>query len=319
MTDCDRDAFSKRERTSTILIVPQDESRSPLLLTPDCLQHLLCKVEAFSSVAKVLEAFVPDGTDFYISRGACHFSPKTIQQDPQVFEMCTLLRYVEQNDRGTGVFRYSVRQMALYQSYDASSQSDDVVLFNPSAELWRRLDVQLLDVQPVARPWEHWTYLPLLCCMSLAAGWSEYISELHKAVASLSRDTTFYPDHKGTDRRDLRNLDTQTLKSSLAYRERLQQASHVLQNNRETLWALLEESGRRKEQDVGSHEAEYHVFQRGIEDVLRELTFVQNQVQLIGQKLEKTAASVSLRDIRDAPRLIVASSAMSQPWRTPTS
>ncbi|CAK4033313.1 hypothetical protein PFICI_04320 [Lecanosticta acicola] len=275
-------------RTSRTFIVSQESSRSPLDATSSAFQALLESVNAFPAVTKIVDAFVPDfGSDYYAGRGGIHFAPAHVHRDTKVLEICALLKYVERNDRGVGVFGYSIRQMGVYFSLDVEGQRDTSILINPSIELWRRFKAHSPSG---AKPWEHWTHAPLLSFTSLAAGWTAYVGELHNAVVKTMNDAAFYKP-EGI----LKVVDTETLKSSAVFKDRLQHASHVLENNRQTLRAALDESRRRQKQLQDPAESEYETFHRGVEDTMRELQFLQNQVHLITQRLDQTATSVSLR------------------------
>lgn len=205
-----------------------------------------------------------------------------------VLETCCLLKYVEPREKGDGVFGFSIRQMGFYHNVNLETQLETTILMNPSVELWRRLKTYLSDPPSSAKARKHWSHTPLLAFTSLTAGWAAYIGALHAAVAKIMNDAAFYRPEGS-----LKVVDTETLKRSAVVKDRLQHATHVLQNNVETLRAALDESGRRRVQLEDQEDAEYQAFQQGMQDTIRELHFIQNQIQLIAQRLDQTCASVS--------------------------
>lgn len=205
-----------------------------------------------------------------------------------VLETCCLLKYVEPREKGEGVFGFSIRQMGFYHNVNLATQLETTILMSPSVELWTRLKIHLTDSSSSAKSRKHWSHTPLLAFTSLAAGWTGYVGALHAAVAQIMNDAAFYRPEGS-----LKVVDTETLKRSAVVKDRLQHASHVLQNNIETLRAALDEYRRRKAQLQDHGDTEYQAFQQGVQDTMRELHFIQNQIQLIAQRLDQTCASVS--------------------------
>ena len=189
--------------------------------------------------------------------------------------------------------------MGLYHNVNLETLLETTILMNPSVELWRRLKTHLADSSSSAKSRKHWSHTPLLAFTSLAAGWTSYIGALHAAVAKIMNDAAFYRPEGS-----LKVVDTETLKKSAVIKDRLQHAAHVLQNNTETLRAALDEYRRRKAQLQDPGDTEYQAFQQGVQDTMRELHFIGNQIQLIAQRLDQTCASVS----EDRPVIVLETS-----------
>lgn len=107
------------------------------------------------------------------------------------FEFSCLLRFVERNMRRTvhtdtcydDVHRWSIRQQAVYHSYERRNQANETtILINPSDELWASIQRQFGDSTPSSRVDEGWAVIPNIVFESLTANWAAYISALHKAV-----------------------------------------------------------------------------------------------------------------------------------------
>lgn len=78
------------------------------------------------------------------------------------------------------------------------------------------------------------------------------------------------------------------------FKDRLQQAHHALQSNLDTLLAILKEFESRQEDSIGMSipNAEFRRFQSAVDETIRELCFIQNQIQLIGQRLDQATETV---------------------------
>lgn len=113
------------------------------------------------------------------------------------FEFSCLLRFVERNTRRTAhtdtcydeVHRWSIRQQAVYHSYERCNQvNETILLINPSDELWASIKRQLGDSTPSSRVDEGWAVMPNIVFESLTANWTAYVSCLHKAVEQIVCD-----------------------------------------------------------------------------------------------------------------------------------
>lgn len=132
----------------------------------------------------MVEAFVPDGTDFYLGRGCANFSlgNQNATSNPQPLELSCLLKFVERNGRDEGIEGWSVRQMGVYHSYSTHASSESTIVVNPSSKAWSLIKETIGATQNPAKSWQSWTFMPLLFAKSLCTGWSEYIRDLNQEV-----------------------------------------------------------------------------------------------------------------------------------------
>lgn len=113
------------------------------------------------------------------------------------FEFSCLLRFVEGNTRRTvhsdacydEVHRWSIRQQAVYHSYELCNQANETtLLINPSDELWASIKRRLGGFTPGSKADEGWAVIPNIVFDSLTANWATYISCLHNAVEQIVCD-----------------------------------------------------------------------------------------------------------------------------------
>ena len=199
------------------------------------MKTLLEHLHAFPALSKVLKAFQRESSNCYNGKAAAHFS--RVITDDTLLEMCCLLKYVELHGRGSPpneigregyceVQRWSVRQMALYQSFDTERHFETALLINPSIQLVCDLRLSYKK-KPEAKPYENWMRLPLVVFASLASDWSQYVSALHGAVDEVQNDASFTnPEEKRINEANTRSLAT--CAELMSY---LQGAEHVLGNN----------------------------------------------------------------------------------------
>ena len=102
-----------------------------------------------------------------------------------VLEMCSLLRYVERNERPSDPMPWSVRQMGLYQQYDQAANRDIVLLIHASESVQRRILEDISIAPAETKPWEHWTIMPMLVCSSLLKHWHEYVEHLDREACNI--------------------------------------------------------------------------------------------------------------------------------------
>lgn len=74
------------------------------------------------------------------------------------------------------------------------------------------------------------------------------------------------------------------------YDEFLQQASHVLQNNIQTLEGLRDES-RKRQSRLATSGIEYEAFHHQLKDTIRSLQFARNQLELSSKRLQGSSMS----------------------------
>lgn len=102
-------------------------------------------------------------------------------------ETCCLLKFIEPNQRGRGVFAYSIRQMGFYDAWDPEMIGGTSVLIQPSKIVWQQLQDHLNGSSP-ARPWENWLHLMPMIVATLSSGWSTYVARLHQEVSKIVCD-----------------------------------------------------------------------------------------------------------------------------------
>jgi hypothetical protein len=105
-------------------------------------------------------------------------------------ETCCLLKFIEPNRRGQGVFAYSIRQMGFYDAWDPETGAGTSILVQPSQEVWRQLrgpqrQSDLLATTTAARPCQNWLHLTPMIIGTLSSGWSPYVARLHQEVSKI--------------------------------------------------------------------------------------------------------------------------------------
>ncbi|KAI5366001.1 Putative Mg2+ transporter protein, CorA-like/Zinc transport protein ZntB [Septoria linicola] len=287
---------STRARESRLFRVEQQHSRDHIDPDAGDLKTLLDRLGAFPALRKVLAAFHRDGSDCYVGKAATHFSPPIEPGD--VLELACLLKYVELNDRQTAVIegsesflevqRWSLRQMAYYQSYNPAQGSESTLLVNPSMECWQSVRGRCKD-QTQLKLYGNWMRTPLLVFSSLAANWSSYVAALHRAVEEVKNDASFTdPRHQRIDEADTRSLQT-----CVELMDRLQHATHVLGNNISILETALHQAKKRQAILTNPSKRDHALFESAIEDIKTELHFHRNQINLIIERLDRTSTTIS--------------------------
>lgn len=309
------EAFDPQRRQETRLFrIESQHSRDHIDTETGVLKALLDHIDAFPALHNVLGAFHRDMMDSQNGKAAAHYSHhhSSTTKNP-LLELCYLLKYVETHGRPSPpvwkaregycqVQRWSVRQMAFYQSFHADRQFETALLVNPSIQLVHDLRHQYKksSTTPAVKPYENWMQLPQLIFESLPANWSEYTSALYRAVEEVYNDAYF------TDPRQPRidEADSHSLQTCSELMDRLQQADHVLGNNITILQTALQIAQQRASSSSSSSSASsgrsnhntdndnLSTFIHSTTETLTTLQFHRTHLHLITSRLSQTFTSI---------------------------
>ncbi|KAL3296360.1 magnesium transport protein transmembrane region, partial [Colletotrichum asianum] len=290
--------------TRDLVIIPQWHSRSSLAISPKGLDILLEELSAFPGLQQLLENFVPDGSDFYMDRsGACFNERSCADHAVKKFESCALLKFVEMNEREPDapkddlgrlqneVLRWSVRQQGVYHMHEVRDEiaRNLTVLINPSGQLWSLVRQTYQGKEEVSEEKNDWATMPILAFKSLITNWSSYISCLHRVVQQMRQNVAATNPHRPI----IGEANTHSLHTALAVMERLQTASHVLENNIATMRSMYHEVNTRPflKQDE-SYVSEKDKLLECVENVARDLEFQRSHVRVTITKLDSVTTMV---------------------------